>query len=175
MMENSVMFGQSAHGPYHGCKEIFRVGDCGIEVCNQRPSGTHLALGAILAAAQIQESICRTRDGATGGITAIEGFEDKGEEHTYAEVHLATSSLTRKNQPPNAQYLDDRSALDTTSKKPRHGTTPDAKHTKIQKKRAITRRDEEWVRNTRFVVKEVWADWGSAVDGDVTRSVQCKL
>ncbi|KAJ4256807.1 hypothetical protein NW762_008903 [Fusarium torreyae] len=175
MIENNVNFGEVANGPHNGCEEIFRVGDCGIEICNQRPSGTHLSLGAILAAAQVQEAICRTGDGATGGITALEGFEQKGEEHTYAEVHLATSSLTRKNGPHNRRNLQLASAPITASNKLRLETTPDTKNTKTKKKRALTRRDEEWVRHTQFVVKEQWASWDSATDADLTRSVQCKL
>ncbi|KAI6752505.1 hypothetical protein HG530_013874 [Fusarium avenaceum] len=155
MIENNVNFGEVANGPHDGCKEIFRVGDCGIEICNQRPSGTHL-----------------TEDGATGGITALEGFEQKGEEHTYAEVHLATSSLTSKNGPRNLRDLRLGSASDTASNKLRLGITPQTKNTRIEKKRALARRDEEWVRNTQFVVKEQWANWDSATDGDLTRSVQ---
>jgi hypothetical protein len=127
MIENTIDFGQVANGPHGGCEEIFRVDDCGIEICNQRPSGTHLSLGAILAAVQVQEAICRTGDGTTGGITALERFEAKGEEHTYAEVHLATSSLTQKNKHPKARNLERGSALDTTSTKLRI----DTKHTKI--------------------------------------------
>lgn len=175
MIENNVNFGEVANGPHDGCKEIFRVGDCGIEICNQRPSGTHLSLGSILAAAQIQESICRTADGATGGITALEGFEKKSEEHTYGEVHLATSSLTSKNGPRNRRDVQLGSATGTTGNKLGLGTTPNKRNTKIEKKRALARRDEEWVRNTQFVVKEQWANWDSATDGDLTRSVQCKL
>ncbi|KAH7233686.1 hypothetical protein BKA59DRAFT_461140 [Fusarium tricinctum] len=175
MIENNINFGEVVNGPHDGCEEIFRVGDCGIEICNQRPSGTHLSLGAVLAAAQIQESICRTEDGATGGITALEGFEQKGEEHTYAEVHLATSSLTSKNGPRNRRDLQPGSAPDNTGNTLRLGSTPDTKKTRIEKKRALTRRDEEWVRNTQFVVKEQWANWDSATDGDLTRSVQSTL
>lgn len=92
-----IPHGGGRGGPTDGCREVMSFNDCGIEICNLRPAHTTVSYGAIIAAAQIQHSICRHGDGTTGGITLVEGFQQPGEPHSYAEIHSASGKLTEKN------------------------------------------------------------------------------
>ncbi|KAF4956254.1 hypothetical protein FSARC_11653 [Fusarium sarcochroum] len=135
LLEGRMKRGEVESGPYDGCKEIVR-----------KAERTYLW--------------AQTDDGGTGGTTALEGFEQFGEEHTYAEVHLATSTLTNHNNPDYNQ----------PEKAKRY-----AKYNNVEKWRALVRRDEEWVRHTQFVVRDQWANRDSATDGDLTRQQQSDL
>ncbi|RYP66974.1 hypothetical protein DL769_005879 [Monosporascus sp. CRB-8-3] len=162
-------------GPTDGCREIASYNDCGIEICNLRPADTTVSYGAIIAAAQIQHSICRSGDGTTGGITLVEGFQQPGEPHSYAEIHLASGSLTSKNrypgdndpQQPDIPGVIDR---DTSSADPKQRSGVSRGQNRI-----VQRSENVPIPRTFFTVYEQWADHSSTYDGDLTSRLQSQL